>query len=323
MEVSMANNKPKKTTNKKSSKSKAATVKTEKANEAESIKTEVKTVEPEVKATVKTKAESSKKACKNPFKGFFAKKCDSSENILTVFKSTKIWGAVLGEVIGTMLLSVLLLTLGLYQPLYVMFGVLAITMAVYAFSGAHLNPIVTAGMMATRRVSAIRGVLYIVSQIIGAWLGLMLVNAFKLAGDSAAELPVMTELTDENIWHAIFIELVGAIMIGFFFTRAQAYKTTRGAFTYAAIVAGGVMMAVLFGIVISGNFFSLQNNFAMNPAIAIMYQIFPTSAENFGALAGSIALSGAAYILVPMVGGVIGSFLSDASSKLAEESIEA
>ena len=319
----MANNKSKKATNKKSSKSKAAVAKTEKANEAESVKTEVTTVEPEVKTTVKTKAASPKKACKNPFKGFFVKKCDASENILTIFKSTKIWGAVLGEVIGTMLLSILLLTLGVYQPLYVMFGVLAITMAVYAFSGAQLNPIVTAGMMATRRVSAIRGVLYIVAQIIGAWLGLMLVNAFRLAGDSATELPVMTELTGDTVWQNIFIELVGAIIIGFFATRAQAYKSPRGVFTFAAIVAGGIMMAILFGIVVSGNFFNLQNNFAMNPAIAIMHQIFPTSAENFGALAGSIALAGATYILIPMVGGVIGSFLSDASSKLAEESIEA
>lgn len=262
------------------------------------------------------------KASSNPFKGFFAKKCDKNENILTIFKSPRIWGAILGEIIGTMLLTIILLTLGIYQPLYIMFGILAITMAVYAFSGAHLNPIVTAGMMATRRVSAIRGVLYIVAQILGAWFGLLVTNAFRMGGgEGASELPTMTGLEDSTIWSCIFIELVGAIIIGYFFTRAQAYRSPRGAFTYAAMIAGGTMIAILFGIVISGNFLSLQNNFAMNPAVAIMYQIFPTTAENFGALMGQIALAGATYIVIPMVGGIIGSFLSDASSKLSGEEI--
>lgn len=342
MEVSMANNKSKKAAKKSSNKSKTATAKVEKAKEAESVKSEVKEVQTETtkpvekveakKPVEKTETKETQKeeektvltktANTNPFKGFFAKKCDPNENILTIFKKPTIWGAILGEVIGTMLLSVLMLTLGIYQPLYVMFGVLAITMGVYAFSGAHLNPIVTAGMMATRRVSAVRGIFYIVAQIVGAWLGLMLVSAFHgAAGESAAELPVMAELTNDNIRHAIFIELVGAIIIGFFFIRAQVYRTARGAFTYAAVVAGGVMLAVLFGIVVSGNFFGLQNNFIMNPALAIMYQIFPTSGEDFGALFGSIALAAATYIIVPMVGGILGSFLSDASSKLSGEVI--
>lgn len=310
----MANNKSKKTTTKKTSaKSKSAATKTEKAPKAASVKAEA--TETKTTATTKEKTTTSK----NPLKGFFKKKCDPKENILTIFKDTRIWGAILGEVIGTMLLSMLLLTLGIYQPLYVMFGMIAITMAVYAFSGAHLNPLVTAGMMATRRVSAIRGILYIVAQVVGAWLGLMVANSFRLAGGGETELPIMTALTNETVWHCIWIEFLGAAVIGFFFTRAQAYRTPRGAFTYAAMVAGGVMLAILFGIVISGNYLSLQNNFTMNPAIAIMYQIFPSSAENFGELMGQIALSGATYIIIPMIGGILGSFLSDASTMFVGE----
>ncbi len=261
------------------------------------------------------------KASTNPLKGFFAKKCDKSENILTIFKTPRIWGAILGEIVGTMLLTMLLLTLGIYQPLYILFGVLGITLAVYGLSGAHLNPLVTAGMMATRRVSAIRGVMYIIAQILGAWFGLLIVNAFRAGGgEAAAELPVMTALTNETIASCILIELIGAIIIGYFFTRAQSYRAgRRGAFSYSAVIAGGVMLAVIFGIVISGNFLTLQNNFVMNPAIAIMYQIFPTTAENFGALMGQIALAGATYLTIPIVGGILGSFLSDLSSKLSGE----
>ena len=308
----MANNKSKKTTKKTSAKSKSVATKTEKAPKAASVKPETT----EKKTVVEKKVE---KTSKNPLKGFFAKKCDEKENILTIFKTPRIWGAVLGEVIGTLLLSMLLLTLGIYQPLYIMFGMIALTMVVYAFSGAHLNPLVTAGMMATRRVSAIRGVLYIIAQIVGAWLGLMIANGFRLAGGGTEDFPMMTALTDETIWNCIWVELLGAIIIGFFFTRAQAYRTPRGAFTYATIVAGGVMLAILFGIVMSSNYLGLQNNFVMNPAVAIMYQIFPSSAENFGDLVQKVALSGATYIIIPMIGGILGSFLSDFSSFVARE----
>ena len=43
-------------------------------------------------------------------KGFFARKCDKNENVLTIFKSPRIWGALLGELIGTMLFMMLMLT---------------------------------------------------------------------------------------------------------------------------------------------------------------------------------------------------------------------
>lgn len=296
----MANNKPKKTVKKSSTKSQTA-------------KTTEKTVT--TSAEIKTVAEKNK----NPFKGFFAKKFDKDENILTIFKSPKIWGAVAGELIGTMLVAIMLLTLGIYQPLYLMFGLIAITMAVYALSGAHLNPLITASMMATRRTSAIRGVLYIVAQVVGAWLGLLIVNSFRISGGATTELFTMTPLTDKTTWSCIFIELVGAMAIGFFFNRAQSYKTEKGAFTYAALIAGGIVFAILFGIVVSGNFLELKNNFAMNPAMAIMYQIFPTTAENFGALLGNIMLSTTVYILVPMLGGVLGAYLSELSTRLAGE----
>ena len=255
---------------------------------------------------------------KNPFAGFFARKSDPNENILTVFKTPRIWGAILGEVVGTMLLSILFLSLG-FNLIYLILPMIAIIMATYALSGAHLNPLVTVGMMATRRVSAIRGILYIVAQVIGAWFGLLIVNGFRLAGNSGVELNTMTELTGEIIWHIIFIELIGAMIIGYFFSRAQSYRSPRGAFTYAAIVAGGTILAILFGLVISGNYLQLENNFAMNPAIAIMYQIFPTSADSFGALMGGIALACVTYIIIPMIGGVLGFYLSEASARLAGE----
>jgi glycerol uptake facilitator-like aquaporin len=252
----------------------------------------------------------------NPLKGFFARKYDANENILTIFKSPKIIGALLGEVLGTLLITVLLLTLGVYQPLYIMFGVLAITVGVFAMSGAHLNPIVTVGQMATRRISAIRGVLYIIAQVLGAWFGLLIVNAFRLsAGDAAPELTAMSAMNGDIFWVLTMIEFFGATIIGFFFARALAYK--RSVFTFAAVVAGGLSLAILFAIVISSNFLQLQNNFILNPAAALMFQILPSEGADFGSLLGDIALALCTYVVFPLIGGVVGFYIADFSAKLA------
>lgn len=277
--------------------------------------TKAETSTQSTKATVTTV----KSAKKNPFKGFFSRKFDANENILTVFHNPKFYGALIGELIGTMLVSITLLTLGIYQPLYVLFAMLAITLAVFNLSGANLNPIITVGMMATRRMSAIRGILYIVMQIVGAWLGLLIVNAFRLAGDSAVELPVMTEMGD-NFWIFTMIEFVGAIIIAFFFARALSYK--RSAFTFAAVVAFGAITAILFSIIVSGNFLSFQNNFIHNPAIAFMYQIFPTAAADLGELIGGICIALVTYAIIPMIGGVIGFYVSDVAQQLSAGELE-
>ncbi len=303
----MANTKSKKTTKKSTSKAKAVATKS------------VKTAKAETAKTVTTTATAIASKGGNPFKGFFKKKYNDDENILTIFKNPRIWGALAGELVGTMLLMVLLLTLGVYQPLYILIGVIGITMAVYALSGAHLNPAITVGMMASRRVSAIRGVLYIVAQVIGAWIGVIIMSGFRSLGEDAVDLPTITALTDETLWKNIFVELLGAGVIGFFFCRAQSYRTAKGAFTYAALVAGGLTLAILFSVVISSQYIGLNNNFALNPAAALMEQIFPTVSDNFGELMGDVAKAALTYIIVPMLGSVLGFALADASKKLAGE----
>ena len=277
--------------------------------------TEPETIVTEI-AEVKMK-ENKKSKC--IFANFFAKKGDPEENILTIFKTPKIWGALVGELIGTMFITMLLLTLGIYQPLYVLFGVIGVTLAVFTLSGAHLNPAITAGMMATRRVSAIRGVLYMVAQVVGAWLGLVIVNAFRMAGETKVDLPALTAVETSNLWQLLAIEFLGVFTLAFFFNRAQEYKSRRSAFTYAAIIGGGMVLAVLFAIVISSNFFKISNNFILNPAVAIMYQIFPTSAENFGTLISKVGLEVLVFILAPIVAGVLAFFIGDIATTLAGE----
>lgn len=286
-------------------------------------KTAAKTVEEPVSEAPKvtTTPKDSSSTC---LKGFFGKKYDGEESILTIFKKPRFYGALLGEVIGTLLVTLMLFSLsllGIYNASGYAFAIIAVFIAVYAFSGACLNPIVTVGMMASRRMSVIRGVMYIIAEIVGAWLAWVIFNAFHAAGGDAAiaDLPALTEIADGQFATFAFIELLGAIVIAFFFARALKYK--RSVFTFGAVVAGGITLAILLGYVISAAFFfsGMANNFIFNPASALMYQIFPTAGEDFGVIMGGIGQALAVYALFPMIGGVLGFYLSDFTARLSGE----
>ena len=301
----------------KKSKSSNKSKKTESTKKGAAAKSAAKT---ELEAPKTNKVEkSTKKSC---LSGFFARKYEGKEGILTVFKDHKFYGALLGEIIGTMLLALLLFSIslmGIASLATYSFALIAILVAIYAFSGACLNPIIAAGLMASRRVSVIRGIMYIVAEVIGAWLGWLIFNAFHLAGgETAYEIPTMTAIGENQFWLFAMVELFGAAIIGFFAARAMNYK--RSVFTYAAIIAGGIVFAVVVGYVVSAAFLGLNNNFAMNPAVAMMLQIFPTSGENFGEVFGGICQALSVFALLPMVGGVFGFYLSDFTSKLSDES---
>ena len=197
-------------------------------------------------------------------------------------------------------------------------AMIAVLIAIYAFSGACLNPLITVGMMASRRMSVARGIMYIIAEVIGAWLGWLIFNAFHLTGgESAYDVPTMSAIAENGMWIVTMVELLGAIIIGFFFSRALKYK--RSVFTFAATAAGGVALAVVLGYVVSAAFLGLNNNFIFNPALAMMYQIFPTAGESFGEILGGICQALSIYALFPMIGGVIGFYLSDFTSKLSGE----
>ena len=308
----------------KKSKSSNKSVKTTSTKPKTAAKT-VKKSELEAPKTEKVEKTNAKKSC---FKGFFARKYEEKESILTVFKNPKFYGALLGEVFGTMLIALLIFSLwpvglawGQYSnaniAIYAV-AVIAIIAAVYSLSGACLNPIVTVGMMSTRRMSVIRGIMYIIAEIVGAWFAWLVINAFHLAGgETAMEVPAMSAIAENSFWIVTMVELVGAIIIGFFFARALNFK--RSVFTFAAVATGGLLLAYILGFIVSAAYLGLSNNLIMNPAIALMLQIFPTAGESFGEILGGICQALSIYAIFPMIGGVIGFYLSDFTSRLANE----
>ena len=292
---------------------------------AEKVKTDEKKETAKV-ITVAAKA--------NPVKEFFARKFDASENILTIFKSGKIFGALIGELLGTAAFSAIVLTLGL-NPIYVVFAYLGITLAVFKLSGANLNPVITAGMLATRRMSAIRGVLYLIAQVLGAWIAYLVVNAFLQAGiatgnvQSTTALPALATADSITVategasyfWAITMIEFIGAIIFAFIFARALAYK--RSSFTFAATVAAGMFTAILFALTISMNYLGISQEYTyvLNPATAVVYGLFPSSAEGFDALMQALMPMLVSYVIFPVLGGIVGFYASDIAGKLSGENL--
>ena len=260
-------------------------------------------------------------ASKPWYKGFFSKKYEQKEGILTVFKDHKFYGALCGELLGTFLLSLMFFAcslMGIHSTATYIIGIIAILIAVYAFSGACLNPLITVGMMASRRMSVIRGVMYIIAEIIGAWLAWLVFNSFHLAGgETAYAITEMTKIAEGKFWIVAAVEIIGAVIIAFFFARALKYR--RSVFTFAVTVAGGIIVAFLTGYVVSAAFLGLSNNFIMNPATALMFQIFPTAGENFGEIMGGVMQALSLWVILPMLGGICGFYLADFTSKLSSE----
>lgn len=299
------------------------------AKKAEKKAEKVKTDEKKETAKVITVA-----AKANPVKEFFARKFDASENILTIFKSGKIFGALIGELLGTAAISAIVLTLGL-NPIYVVFAYLGITLAVFKLSGANLNPVITAGMLATRRMSAIRGVLYLIAQVLGSWIAYLIVNAFLQAGIATGNVQGTTALpalaTADSItvategasyfWAITMIEFIGAIIFAFIFARALAYK--RSSFTFAATVAAGMFTAILFALTISMNYLGISQEYTyvLNPATAVVYGLFPSSAEGFDALMQALMPMLVSYVIFPVLGGIVGFYASDIAGKLSGENL--
>lgn len=303
---------------KKSKTSKKAPTKATTTKSKTAEKTASKT---ELEAVKTNKVEQKPTAKKGCFSDFFARKYEEKESILTIFKSHKFYGSLLGEVIGTMLLALLLLSLslmGIANIATYAFAIIAVLIAVYAFSGACLNPLITVGMMASRRMSVIRGVMYIVAEIIGAWLGWLIFNGFHLAGgENAYDIPAMSAIAEGAFWPIAMVELLGAAIIAFFFARALSYK--RSVFTFAAVVTGGISLAVIIGYVASAAFLGANNNFIFNPAVALMLKIFPSAGDSFGEILGGICQALSAYAIIPMIGGAIGFYISDFAAKLSDE----
>lgn len=217
-------------------------------------------------------------------------------------------GAGIGEFIGTFLLaSAIVLTKG--EPLYAGFVLVAIVLVLGALSGAHVNPLVTIGAWATRKISGKRALAYIFAQALGAMLALVVLTAFAGAapkadpqaamfGQQTASLFKANEIAQGKEWFVFFAEMLGAAIFGLAVSSAMREKRDRLA--QAVTVGFGLLLAVL----VAGVCASFASSSAIvNPAVAITLQAINWSFSSIWPIL--------VYIVAPIVGGTIGFFLYD------------
>ncbi len=186
--------------------------------------------------------------------------------------------AYLAELIGTFLLAfVVRLSLVTAFPLAtpVLAGVtlMLIVFMIAPISGAHVNPAVTLGLLSIRKISVQDAALYIVAQLIGAAIALVLAPVFVSAplAINSSSLPI------------IFLAEMAGAAIFLFGISAVVWK--KAPESMSGVTIGG---SLLLGILVA----STAGNGILNPAVALTLSSFTW-----------------AYILGPIVGAVAGVWL--------------
>jgi glycerol uptake facilitator-like aquaporin len=151
-------------------------------------------------------------------------------------------------------------------------------------SGAHFNPVVSGVEMARREMPISEGIVYVVSQIVGACLGSMLANVmFSLP-------PVETSSTVRDgagVWIGEIVATAGLLLVIGALTR-----TGRG-------TLGPILVPAWIG---AAYFFTASTSFA-NPAVTIGRSLTDT-------FAGIAPVSVAPFIAFQIIGAVAGALLT-------------
>lgn len=276
----------------KASKAKTATKKTKTAT--------VSTADP-VAATTKTRVVAKKVSPKKDKKDFFATK-------------SPLMSSSIAEFIGTFILaSVIVLSRG--EPIYVSFSLVALVMFLGLLSGAHLNPLVTVGAWATRKIKGARAIAYVIAQLLGAMVALVAMSAFvdaapapdpnaAMYGGAATAASLfsvvdLSTLSDKHIY-VFFAELLGAAIFGVAFASVLREKTDR--VTAGLTVGFGFMLAL---VVASTAASYVGANVILNPAAALTLNAVDWA--NIQTQLWPFLV----YIVSPILGGVIGFFVYD------------
>ncbi len=218
-------------------------------------------------------------------------------------------GACIAEFIGTFILaSVAVLTKG--EPLYVGFALIAVVLLVGTLSGSHVNPLVTVGAWATRKINSPRALGYLIAQFLGAALALVVMTAFigaapqpdnsqaSMFAQQTVDLFKVQPVDDAKVWYVFFSEMLAATIFGFAFSSAMREKRDRAARAFT--VGFGYLVALIVASVLASY---AATSGVVNPATAITVSAVDwTNVKLWSVLI---------YIVSPIIGGVVGFFLFD------------
>ncbi len=187
--------------------------------------------------------------------------------------------ALTGEMLGAGVLTLLILsvqrsTIGV--PFFVAIAaglaVVLMSFAVGGISGGHFNPAITIGFWTARKVTTARAVLYIVAQMLGAWLAYALYTYF--VNNS------LQNIGGHYSGRVLAAEAVGAGIFSFGFAAAVYQGFSR------AVTASFCGLGLMIGIVAA----SSASLGLLNPAVAL----------------GVRAWVWGTYVLGPILGAIVG-----------------
>ncbi len=149
------------------------------------------------------------------------------------------------------------------------FGVLVA--GIVGISGGHLNPAVTFGFMITGQVNVVRGVMFIVAQVLGAILGALLLRALILddvlrAIPGGGGLLINTAVVKES-YEGMILEALGTFaLVWTYFGVAISNRSNQG--VSAALYIGlAVVVVTLFLLPFTGA--GLNPARELGPALAL------------------------------------------------------
>lgn len=222
-------------------------------------------------------------------------------------------GALFAELVGTFILVSLLITLS-GSAIIAGIAVLVVVIAFGRLSGGHVNPAVTIAMAATRQISVLRATGYIVAQLLGALLALVVINQFVQTAPGVVS-PYTGEMQQVTIfklealkgdWRPFFAEALGALVLG---VGVAAARFNRREGLEAGYLVGGALML--------GLLLATQTGVTpvLNPAAALGLDGYKL--DNMWTLG--------VYAIAPVLGAVAGAWLfrllqwDDAAEKKEQE----
>lgn len=228
----------------------------------------------------------------------------SKKSVRFSLARTPLIGALIAEFIGTFVFAAAVVA-GQGQPILVFFALVGVVLAVGAISGSYVNPALTIGAWVTRRMSGLRALGYIVAQVLGAMLALVILNAYVHAAPAAspndmyggaAQLFKAAALPEGKEWYLFFSEFIGTLVFGFAVAGATREKRER---TAAAFTIG---LGIFIGLMVAGSAAALIGGTAiLNPAVAVSLQ-----AISFASVWPILV-----YVVGSALGAVIGFILYD------------
>ncbi len=153
---------------------------------------------------------------------------------------------VIGELFGTFLLVAIVSATG-GNAFLVGFALIVIVAMMFNISGAHVNPAVTFGLWAMRKISPAKMFFYWLAQFVGAITAILTVSAF-----SGQRVNISLASFAQWNWYVVAAEVIGATI--FMFGIAAAVSRSR-----SDVERGlGIGLALFLALLVSGGLLQQQ-----------------------------------------------------------------